>query len=99
MRKALVAVDGSDNSLGAVRHVIKLVQDREPLEIHLLNVQPPLHGDVTMFVAGSVVRSFHGGGLPRHCAGVRSAGSRRHTVRHAQSHRPCDCRICEEAEL
>jgi nucleotide-binding universal stress UspA family protein len=58
MLKALVAVDGSDNSLSAVRHVIKLVQDREPLEIHLLNVQPRLPGDVTMFVGRSSVKDF-----------------------------------------
>ena len=49
MLKALVPVDGSSNSLCAVRHVIKLVQDREPLNIHLLNVQPPFRGDVTSF--------------------------------------------------
>jgi nucleotide-binding universal stress UspA family protein len=59
MLKALVPVDGSANSLGAVRHVIKLVRDREPLEIHLLNVQAPLHGDVTMFVNGKVIKEFH----------------------------------------
>ena len=59
MLKALVPVDGSPNSLGAVRHVIKLVKNREPLEIHLLNVQPPVHGDVTMFVSASAVRAFH----------------------------------------
>jgi nucleotide-binding universal stress UspA family protein len=59
MLKALVPVDGSSNSLCAVRHVIKLVQDREPLEVHLLNVQPPLHGDVTAFVAKENVRAFH----------------------------------------
>ena len=59
MLKALVPVDGSANSLGAIRHVIKLVKDREPLEIHLLNVQAPLHGDVTMFVNGQVVKEFH----------------------------------------
>ncbi len=59
MLKALVPVDGSANSLGAVRHVIKLVKDREPLEIHLLNVQPPLRGDVTMFIIGSAVHDFH----------------------------------------
>src|SRR5687768_17961453 len=59
MLKALVPVDGSGNSLCAVRHVIKLVQDREPLEIHLLNVQPPLPGDVTSFVAKNNVRDFH----------------------------------------
>lgn len=59
MLKALVPIDGSANSLGAVRHVIKLVKDREPLEIHLLNVQPPMHGDVTMFISGSVLKEFH----------------------------------------
>ena len=59
MLKALVPVDGSANSLSAVRHVIKLVSDREPLEIHLLNVQPPLHGDVTMFIGSKVVKDYH----------------------------------------
>ena len=59
MLKALVRIDGSANSLGAVRYVIKLVKDREPLEIHLLNVQPPMHGDVTMFISGSVLKEFH----------------------------------------
>jgi nucleotide-binding universal stress UspA family protein len=59
MLKALVPVDGSSNSLCAVRHVIKLVQDREPLDIHLLNVQPPIRGDVTAFVAKEDVQGFH----------------------------------------
>jgi nucleotide-binding universal stress UspA family protein len=59
MLKALVPIDGSSNSLCAVRHVIKLVQDREPLEIHLLNVQPPFRGDVTSFVAKEDVEGFH----------------------------------------
>ena len=59
MLKALVPVDGSNNSLCAVRHIIKLVQDREPLDIHLLNVQPPLHGDVTAFVSKEAVHGFH----------------------------------------
>ena len=59
MLKALVPIDGSSNSLCAVRHVIKLVQDREPLDIHLLNVQPPIRGDVTTFVAQKYVEGFH----------------------------------------
>jgi nucleotide-binding universal stress UspA family protein len=78
MLKALLAIDGSEHSLGAVRHVIKLVRDREPLEIHLLNVQPPLHGDVTMFVSASAVRSFHderaAEALARACALLDNAG-------------------------
>ena len=78
MLKALVAVDGSDNALGAVQHVIKLVRDREPLEVHLLNVQAPLHGDVSMFVNGSVIRDFHAEqaqkALARACGMLEDAG-------------------------
>ena len=59
MLKVLVPVDGSSNALCAVRHVIKLVQDREPMDIHLLNVQPPVHGDVTAFVSKDNVEGFH----------------------------------------
>ena len=59
MLRALVPVDGSNNSLCAVRHVIKLVQDREALEIHLLNVQPPITGDVRAFVSKEDVHGFH----------------------------------------
>jgi nucleotide-binding universal stress UspA family protein len=39
MLKALVPVDGSSASDRAVRHVIALVKGREPMEVHLLNVQ------------------------------------------------------------
>lgn len=59
MLKALVAVDGSQTALCAVRHVIKLIRDREPLEVHLVNVQPPVRGDITMFVAASTVQDYH----------------------------------------
>ena len=59
MLKALVPVDGSNNSLCAVRHIIKLVQDREPLEIHLLNVQAPFHAHVTAFVSKDDVQGYH----------------------------------------
>ena len=78
MLKALVPVDGSSNALCAVRHVIKLVQDREPLDIHLLNVQPPLHGDVTAFVLKGDVKAFHleegEKALQRACALLNEAG-------------------------
>jgi nucleotide-binding universal stress UspA family protein len=78
MLKALVPVDGSSNSLCAVRHAIKLVQDREPLEVHLLNVQPSLHGDVTSFVSKENVREFHleegEKALAKACELLREAG-------------------------
>lgn len=55
MLKALVPVDTTGNSLGAIRHVIKLVQGREPLEIHLLNVEPALPGHITRFLSKEVL--------------------------------------------
>ena len=39
MLKALVPVDGSSASERAVRHVIALAKVREPMEVHLVNVQ------------------------------------------------------------
>jgi nucleotide-binding universal stress UspA family protein len=59
MHKALVPVDGSAYSLAAVRHVIKLIQEGESFDIHLLNVQPSLRGDVTAFVPQDIVHDYH----------------------------------------
>ena len=42
MIRALVPVDGSPNSQRAVRYLIGLMRQREPMEIHLLNVQEPI---------------------------------------------------------
>ncbi|HYC49416.1 MAG TPA: universal stress protein [Burkholderiales bacterium] len=39
MLKALVPVDGSSASERALRHVIALAKGREPMEIHIVNVQ------------------------------------------------------------
>lgn len=58
MLKALVPVDTTGNSLGAIRHVVKLVQGREPLEIHLLNVEPALPSHVTRFVSKEVLDGY-----------------------------------------
>ncbi len=59
MPKVLLPVDGSDHSLSAVRHAIKLHRHAEVGEIHLLNVQPSLRGDVTAFVPQVVVDDYH----------------------------------------
>ncbi len=59
MLKALVPIDGSEQALSAVKHVIQRVHDREAIDIHLLNVQAPFHGDVTAFVARSDIASYH----------------------------------------
>ena len=50
MLKVLVPVDGSENSLRAVRHAIAEYQRHHELELHLLNVQPQLSRHVARFV-------------------------------------------------
>ena len=47
MLRVLVPVDGSENSLRAVQFLIrKLPLYKEPLELHLLNVQHPFPGTI-----------------------------------------------------
>ncbi len=47
MLKVLVPVDGSENSNRVARYVLKLASElKEPLDIHLLNVQHPLPGTI-----------------------------------------------------
>ena len=58
--RILVPIDGSETALRAVRFVIdKLAPGRDRLQIHLINVQPPLPSAVTDFVESQVVRDYH----------------------------------------
>lgn len=60
MRKLLVPFDGSDASSRALDYAQRLLGAyQDSAELHLLNVQPPLPGDVGMFVGGETVRKYH----------------------------------------
>ncbi|WP_234413809.1 universal stress protein [Ideonella sp. A 288] len=62
MRSVLVAVDGSEASQKAVQHVLALRQElRDPsaLVLHLLNVQLPVSGDVSAFIASKSIQEYH----------------------------------------
>lgn len=60
MLKILLAVDGSEGSLNAVAHVIKRASAaKDEYRIELVNVQHPLHGDVTSFIDSTVVKQYH----------------------------------------
>jgi len=48
--KVLIPVDGSRNSLGAVRHAIDEYRRHHELELHLFNVQPRLSRHISRFV-------------------------------------------------
>jgi len=42
MKKILIPVDESESAKNAVRHVVSEFMHGSPMEIHVLNVQPPL---------------------------------------------------------
>ena len=60
-QRMLVAVDGSAGAERAVRRLIDLRQAlRDPaVDVHLINVQRPLSGDVARFVAGETLDDYH----------------------------------------
>ena len=61
LQRVLLAVDGSEGAAQAVRHLIALRADlRDPaLELHLLNVQRSVSGDVARFVPGQTLDDYH----------------------------------------
>ncbi|MGL6113075.1 MAG: universal stress protein [Rubrivivax sp.] len=62
LQHVLLAVDGSEHSAQALRYLIGVRQElRQPdeLGVHLLNVQRPVSGDVSRFVAGETLKEYH----------------------------------------
>lgn len=59
MPRILVPVDGSRNSEHALRHVVNEFRQHPGMEIHLLNVQPPLSRHVARFIGRNTRDSFH----------------------------------------
>jgi nucleotide-binding universal stress UspA family protein len=59
MRTILVPVDGSQHALRAIDVLIGRVSRREPIAIHLLNVQHSVTGDVGQFLDQQQIDGFH----------------------------------------
>ena len=62
LQRVLLAVDGSEGAGHALRRLVALRDDLRQgaaLDVHLLNVQRPLSGDVTRFVAGQAIDDYH----------------------------------------
>jgi nucleotide-binding universal stress UspA family protein len=58
--RILVAVDGSEYSLRAVEHVLRLRDSHCDIELHLLNVQMPLEsGHVKQFIARESIEEYY----------------------------------------
>ena len=59
MYRILVPVDGSDESLRALEHAVRMARLMGEAEIHMVNVQPPISGSVGSFVGDENVERFH----------------------------------------
>ena len=60
MLKILLPVDGSDSSNKSAVDFIQLIDCyKETPEIHLLNVQLPLDGNITSFIDKENIRQYH----------------------------------------
>jgi len=61
MLRLLVAIDGSDNANRVIRHVVKQApRYKVPVEVHLLNVQPPLVGvNVKLLITSEELKAYY----------------------------------------
>ncbi len=62
LKRVLLAVDGSDGAARAVQQLLALRRElREPtaMQVRLLNVQRPVTGDVSSFVAGATLEDYY----------------------------------------
>lgn len=60
MLKILIPIDGSDNCDKAAAHFIQLLDwYKDKPEIHLLNVQYPLDGNVSLFINQADIKQYH----------------------------------------
>lgn len=60
MFRILLAADGSENSIRAVDYLVQFLRGyKEAPEVHLVNAQPSLPGNVTMFVGSKEVKQYH----------------------------------------
>ena len=59
MINVLLPVDGSPNSLHAVRHVMREFSKNRALQVHLLNVQAPFSRHIAKFASRKNLAGFH----------------------------------------
>ena len=62
LQRLLLAADGSEPSLRAAAHLIELrrgLRDADGVAVHVVNVQRPLPGDVSSFIAGKTIEEYY----------------------------------------
>lgn len=86
MHRVLVPVDGSKNSEFALRHVVNEFLRDSAMEVHLLNVQPPLSQHVAQFVSRRSRDDWHRDEAEKALAPARRL-LEQHGVPHAVSYK------------
>lgn len=72
MSKILIPCDDSPGALRALAYLIKKIQSgREKAELHLVNVQYPLHGGVSTFISAAQIKELHQEDGAKALAGAR----------------------------
>ncbi len=61
VKRILLPVNGSENAMNAVRHVIERYLERRDLEVHLLHVRPPLTRHISRFLGRRDRLDWHRG--------------------------------------
>jgi nucleotide-binding universal stress UspA family protein len=59
MIRILIPTDDSPHALRAVQHVIDMAKAGLKVELHLLNVQLPVHGSTAAFVGKAELSDYH----------------------------------------
>lgn len=59
MNKVLLPIDGSANSMSAVRHVVNRFLGEPAIEVHLLHVRAPLSQHIARFISSRDREKFH----------------------------------------
>jgi nucleotide-binding universal stress UspA family protein len=95
MLKVLVPVDGSENALRALSHVVATKEwYREPLDVHVLNVQRRVaSGAVRMFVSQDVLHDYY-----REEGEAALKGARAMLAGSDVPHHQCHVAVGDEAE-
>ncbi|MBI5721452.1 MAG: YjbE family putative metal transport protein [Burkholderiales bacterium] len=76
LRRLLVATDGSPGAAAALQRALALraqLRDGASIELQLVNVQRPLSGDVSSFVAAASIEDYHHERAERALAPARAA--------------------------
>lgn len=95
MKRVLIPVDGSECALRAVSLVIEKrsrYADPDDLDIHLVNVQPPLSHDISRFASHEQIVGFH---RDESESQMRTA---REMLDAVQAHYVCHCEVGYPAE-